>query len=479
MASRPTKRLRISELARRAEVSVPTVKHYLNQGLLPRPVKTGKTMAWYDESSVSRVRLIKKLQREKFLPLEVIKRLLDSRGPRRDELKLGKAIFKTEHLDSGSPVPASQFARRSGYPLEKIRALEAAGLLLPVDTESGKFYRLSDLRVIELIRGREELGVPFDHSLRVVKAYKDAISRAVEEDLKLFASEFLGDVPARQAARLMTEADESLDVFIVLYRHLFLRRAGEEALERLNSASSLLETLNFLPLRGAESLKTKSEADKAVALLAAGDYDGFLGFPPGSSESPWPALRVMALVLSDRGKESLEQVKKHFPEPGPLPLDNAAAALAYLHSLGRATGFSEPMFLAKRALTYLQRIEAAPGGSGAASLFARYVQGAAYVMLPDFFDTAGPGVKVLAELSSRLEGGKLKGGGVSAVFKRLFREEVLPAAEVRVHWFLARGRLRLGEVREARASLDRVIRLADPSSPLAQKARMEKAGLGF
>ena len=60
--------LRIGQLANMAGVSAPTIKHYVKEGLLPRPVKTSRNMAYYDESCVERINLIKRIQKERFLP---------------------------------------------------------------------------------------------------------------------------------------------------------------------------------------------------------------------------------------------------------------------------------------------------------------------------------------------------------------------------------------------------------------------------
>lgn len=68
--------LKISHLARRAGVSIPTVKHYVRKGLLSQPVKTSRNMAYYREADIDRIRLIKRLQREQYLPLDVIKQRL-------------------------------------------------------------------------------------------------------------------------------------------------------------------------------------------------------------------------------------------------------------------------------------------------------------------------------------------------------------------------------------------------------------------
>src|SRR5438105_1484381 len=50
MTTRADDLIRIGELARRAGVNRGTVQHYLREGLLPRPVKTHRNMAYYDVS---------------------------------------------------------------------------------------------------------------------------------------------------------------------------------------------------------------------------------------------------------------------------------------------------------------------------------------------------------------------------------------------------------------------------------------------
>ena len=70
--------LRMGELAEASGVSAGTIKHYLREGLLPEPVKTSRNMSWYPPEFVERIRLIKQLQEERFMPLKAIKSVLDS-----------------------------------------------------------------------------------------------------------------------------------------------------------------------------------------------------------------------------------------------------------------------------------------------------------------------------------------------------------------------------------------------------------------
>src|ERR1700756_2974975 len=68
--------LRMSELAERSGVSAGTIKHYLREGLLggsDEVVRTSRNMAYYPPDYVERIRLIKRLQEERFMPLRLIK----------------------------------------------------------------------------------------------------------------------------------------------------------------------------------------------------------------------------------------------------------------------------------------------------------------------------------------------------------------------------------------------------------------------
>ena len=53
--------MRIAELSRRSGVSVPTIKFYLREGLLPAGSSTGPNQAAYDEVHLSRLRMIRAL----------------------------------------------------------------------------------------------------------------------------------------------------------------------------------------------------------------------------------------------------------------------------------------------------------------------------------------------------------------------------------------------------------------------------------
>ncbi|MFC7478903.1 MerR family transcriptional regulator [Luedemannella flava] len=53
--------MRIAELSRRSATSIPSIKYYLREGLIPGGRTTGRNQADYDEAHVRRLRLIRAL----------------------------------------------------------------------------------------------------------------------------------------------------------------------------------------------------------------------------------------------------------------------------------------------------------------------------------------------------------------------------------------------------------------------------------
>lgn len=64
--------MRMSELARRSAVPVPTIKYYLREGLLPAGTPTSATQASYGEAHLARLRLIRVLREIGQVPVAAV-----------------------------------------------------------------------------------------------------------------------------------------------------------------------------------------------------------------------------------------------------------------------------------------------------------------------------------------------------------------------------------------------------------------------
>jgi DNA-binding transcriptional MerR regulator len=147
----PQELLRISELAERADVPVATVRHYLREGLLPEPVKTSRNMAYYPPEFAERIRLIKQLQEQRFMPLRVIRELLETADGDLERLRAladsGDALVALALGPERERTSPDEVLKRFEIPARALARLEELGVLTP--DERG--YSLTDVRIIEAI----------------------------------------------------------------------------------------------------------------------------------------------------------------------------------------------------------------------------------------------------------------------------------------------------------------------------------------
>ena len=168
----------MGELAEASGVPAPTIKHYLREGLLPEPVKTSRNMAYYPPEFVDRIRLIKQLQEERFMPLRAIKAVLDEDPERaRALVELEDRILERALAGERARTSAAEVRERYGVPKEVLDRLEELGVLSP----NSRGYSPSDVRIIEAI-GRfraggydEQIGFTVYDTLR----YKSALEELV------------------------------------------------------------------------------------------------------------------------------------------------------------------------------------------------------------------------------------------------------------------------------------------------------------
>jgi DNA-binding transcriptional MerR regulator len=143
--------LKISELAERADVPVATVRHYLREGLLPEPVKTSRNMAYYPPEFAERIRLIKQLQEERFMPLRVIRELLDSADGDLERLRAlaqtGDLLVTRALAPERERTPEAEILQRFEIPERALRRLSELGVLTPNDGG----YSASDVRIIDAV----------------------------------------------------------------------------------------------------------------------------------------------------------------------------------------------------------------------------------------------------------------------------------------------------------------------------------------
>ena len=202
--------LRMGELARASGVSAATIKHYLREGLLPEPVKTSRNMAYYPADFVERIRMIKQLQEERYMPLRVIKDLLEEDPDRAKALiELGDKLLEHALAGESQRVSAAEVRHRYDVPQDVLDRLAELEVLTP----DGKGYSPSDVRIVEAISrfragGYEErIGFTVYDTLR----YKESMGDLVKQEVDVLMERLAGEMDPDQAMELIEAGTQPLN----------------------------------------------------------------------------------------------------------------------------------------------------------------------------------------------------------------------------------------------------------------------------
>lgn len=232
--------LKMKHLVERTGVPRQVIHFYIQQGLLPEGKKTGRNMAYYDESHVERIELVRKLQHERFLPLKVIKAMLDQTEESFSPAQKRLLSEVKDHLPGSSvllpdeqTIDADALAKARGITEEDLEELGRSGFIVLRRAPAG--YRTISSRdawLIDLwgeLRGAgltKKLGfTPQDLAI-----FEDFVSQLFRAEVRLL-TERLSHLPPETLATMVERAMPLVNTLITRWHmgkaHAIFATLGE------------------------------------------------------------------------------------------------------------------------------------------------------------------------------------------------------------------------------------------------------------
>ncbi len=203
----------MSELAERSGVSTGTIKHYLREGLLGSEddvLRTSRNMAYYPEEFVERIRLIKRLQEERFMPLRVIRGLVaddPERAARVIELE-DRILERATEVGERGRVSRSVVLSTYDVPPNVLDRLEELEVLTP----GHRGYDVDDVAIIEAISrfraGGYEAAIGF--TVYDTLRYREALAPLVQEEVRVLLDRLAGEVDVERAVQIIASGADPL-----------------------------------------------------------------------------------------------------------------------------------------------------------------------------------------------------------------------------------------------------------------------------
>lgn len=227
-------RLRVDELAARAEVSVDTLRFYQSRGLLDPPEREGR-VGWYSGAHLERLRKIKALKDHGF-SLGSISKLLDASLDPADAALVAAVLEQSgSRNDRDDSMTLEELAQRSGVSSALLEAVVREGLLRGAD---GGRFTTRDLRLVRAGLELLESGLPLSELLALARRHDElargVASAAVDVFIRFVRDGVMSTATSEDdaATRLVAAFNRMLESSTVLIAEHFRNVLLEEARAR-------------------------------------------------------------------------------------------------------------------------------------------------------------------------------------------------------------------------------------------------------
>ena len=189
------------------DLTLSSLRFLEKEGML-EPQRTQGGHRLYSDEDIARIRLIKRLQAQRYYPLETIRHMLGKLKQAKNtaaEMAFLESLYTPLSYDPDfKPLSREQLSERTGLSLTDIARLEAMGLLFPYANGNGLRYDEDDLKMAELVARELELNAVMDDFTPL----GESMRALVQEEFILFRKLAGSDTPPiERAQQLKATAD--------------------------------------------------------------------------------------------------------------------------------------------------------------------------------------------------------------------------------------------------------------------------------
>lgn len=218
--------MKMKELEKETGVGRETIRFYIREGLLPEPDRPKRNVARYDQEHVDRLKLIRRLQTERFLPLSVIKTIVAAQDARPQrgieqliglENLLGPLVADPRNLE---PRRFADVRDSSGLSEEELRRLVEVGFLHVDEYDGEEWFNSRNARLVELVaEGRKEGFTPENgYEVDTYGIYAELTDVLARQAVVTFYENVGDRLDPEEAAQLAARGIRLLDEIMPLLR---------------------------------------------------------------------------------------------------------------------------------------------------------------------------------------------------------------------------------------------------------------------
>ncbi|MFW5740084.1 MAG: MerR family transcriptional regulator [Myxococcota bacterium] len=226
-------RYRMKELCDLTGLPRQAIHFYIQQGLVPPGRKTGRNMAYYGQVHVDRLKLIRTLQHERFLPLKAIRALLNDQdqsfSPSQRQFLKGVKTRLAQSIaarpDRPETVDAEELLVQLALDRSELDRMLELDMLVTQQSEDGRtLIAKDDIWMLEFLSQLRAIGLTADLGFDVsdLAFYEEAITQLFDRE-RVFLQERLSELPPEQVGAMIERAIPVVHAFLVRYHEAKIR----------------------------------------------------------------------------------------------------------------------------------------------------------------------------------------------------------------------------------------------------------------
>jgi DNA-binding transcriptional MerR regulator len=209
------------------------IHFYIQEGLVPEGVKTGRNMAYYGESHVERIRFIRQLQHERFLPLKAIRAVLEGKDDAFDPAQRRLLLDVKRRLPRALSAPrrasdavdAKGVLARTGLDSKDLAEMAKIGLVAISHGAHGKTQiAKDDIWILELWGEVRALG--FTRALgfpaSMLALYEEGVQSIFDREVEILTKQ-LAKLPPDKVATMVDRVQPLIGTFLARYHEAKIR----------------------------------------------------------------------------------------------------------------------------------------------------------------------------------------------------------------------------------------------------------------
>lgn len=220
-------RMKMKELERETGVGRETIRFYIREGLLPEPERPKRNVATYGHEHVVRLKLIRKLQQERFLPLSIIKTIVEAQAEGRPQelevfigLENSVSPLLSESL-SHAPQKIEDVCKQTNISIDDIHEFASFGYVQIDAREDGDWLNRRNVRLVELIGESRAAGFTEEQAsyrnehFRIYAQMMDVIAKY---EVSIFYRNLASRIGSQEAAELAARGIRVVNEILPLLR---------------------------------------------------------------------------------------------------------------------------------------------------------------------------------------------------------------------------------------------------------------------